>query len=68
MSAELRSSEEGFITYFPLILATLTSEIGPLKGMSDIAIAVDAASAASASGFTFSSWEFSDIIICTSAW
>ena len=39
--------------YSSLILATLTSEIGPLKGISDTAIAVDAASAARVSGFTF---------------
>ena len=31
-------------------------------------IAADAASAARASGFTFSSCEFKEIMICTSAW
>ena len=50
----------------PSILATLHSEIGPLKGMSESAIAVEAASAAKASGFTLGSCEFKDIIICTS--
>ena len=68
ISADSRSSDEGLITYLLSIRATLTSEIGPLNGMSDIAIADEAANAANASGFTFSSWELSEIIICTSAW
>ena len=67
ISADSRSSDEGFITYLLSIRATRTSDIGPLNGMSDIAIADEAAKAANASGFTFSSCEFSEIIICTSA-
>ena len=40
----------GFTIYFPSILETLTSEIGPLKGISDTAMAAEAAKAAKASG------------------
>ena len=41
------------MTNFPSIFATLHSDIGPLKGMSETASAADAASAAKVSGFTF---------------
>ena len=50
------------------ILITLTSEIGPLKGISETDSAADAAKAAKQSGITFSSCELSDIITWTSAW
>ena len=40
----------GLITNSPLILPTLTSDIGPLNGISDIAIHEDAAKPTNASG------------------
>ncbi len=49
-SASSNSVYVGLILNSPLTLATLTSEIGPAKGISDTASADDAASAASASG------------------
>jgi len=49
-SADSISSIEGFILNSPFILATLTSDIGWSKGMSEIVSAADAANAAKASG------------------
>ena len=51
----------------PFNLITLTSDIGPLNGISEIAIAVEAANAAKLSGDTSGSCELSEIITCTSA-
>ena len=51
-SALSRAVFFGLTTNSPSILATRTSEIGPLNGISDIEIAVDAASAAKLSGDT----------------
>ena len=42
----------GFTESCPSILTTLTSDIGPLKGMSEIAMAADAAKPAKVSGIT----------------
>ena len=50
-----KSTGLGLMTNFPSILATRTSEIGPLNGISDTAKAADAARPASASGSTSSS-------------
>ncbi len=44
------SSKVGLITKSPFTLPTLTSDIGPLNGISDTAIADDAAKPTSASG------------------
>ena len=49
-SAFSKALKPGLMQYSPLILATLTSEIGPLKGISETARAAAAASPASASG------------------
>ena len=68
ISASSICSGEGFTINSPFNRITLTSDIGPLNGISEIAIAVEAASAAKLSGETSGSWEFNDIIICTSAW
>ena len=51
------------MTHSPLILATLTSEIGPLNGISETARAEEAAKAAKESGNEFSSPEINEIII-----
>ena len=50
ISADLISVKLGLITHFPSILAILTSEIGPLNGISETANAADAAKQANASG------------------
>ena len=50
------------MTNFPSILATLTSEIGPLKGISETARAADAAKPAKQSGIMFVSAEIKEII------
>ena len=44
------SSNVGLMINSPSILPTRTSDIGPLKGMSETAIAVDAANPTKASG------------------
>ena len=51
----------------PLTLDTLTSDIGPWKGMSDTASAADAASPASASGMISFSAEMRLMVTNTSA-
>ncbi len=58
-SAFSSSLKDGFTKNSPSILATLHSEIGPLNGMSETAIAADAARAANASGASFLSPEIS---------
>ena len=58
----------GLMQYSPLILATLTSEIGPLKGMSLTAIAAEAAKPAIASGWMSFSAEIRFTVTKTSAW
>ncbi len=50
ISANFNCDADGLITHSLLILATRTSEIGPLKGISETANAAEAAKAASASG------------------
>ncbi len=57
ISASSRSLKVGFTLNLPFILATRTSEIGPLKGMSETAIAAEAASPANASGISTPSAE-----------
>ena len=54
--------------YSPLIFATLTSEIGPLKGMSETAKAAAAANPTKASGLTSESAEIRLMFTCVSAW
>ena len=58
----------GFTLYSPLILATRTSEIGPLNGISETASAAAAARPTKASGKTSESAEIKLINTCTSAW
>ena len=58
----------GFMQYSPLILATLTSEIGPLNGISLTAIAAEAAKPARASGWISFSAEMRLTVTNTSAW
>ena len=53
ISALTRISIFGLMTNCPLILATLTSDIGPLNGISLTDSAAEAARHASASGKTF---------------
>ena len=48
--------------------ATRTSEIGPLKGISETAIAADAASPAKLSGMCSVSAEIKDTTTCVSLW
>ena len=56
-------SAVGFRINSPLMRPTLTSEIGPPKGMSETANAAEAARAASVSGITVLSEEIRLIII-----
>ena len=58
MSASSRALKVGLITYSPLIRATRTSEIGPLKGTSETARAAEAARPARASGMSSPSAEY----------
>ena len=67
-SADSTCSNVGLTMNSPLTLATLTSDIGPWKGMSDTASAADAASPASASGIMSFSAEIRLIVTNTSAW
>ena len=55
------------MTYSPFILATLTSEMGPSKGMSEHASAAEAANPARASGMSVPSAEKSMMFTYTSA-
>ena len=57
----------GFTTNLPSIRPTLTSDIGPLKGISDTARAAEAASPANASGISIPSEENMVIVTNTSA-
>ena len=66
-SAFSRSSTFGLITNSPLTRAILTSDMGPLKGISDTVNADEAASAANASGITPFSPEIKEINTCVSA-
>jgi hypothetical protein len=52
----------------PLTRATHTSEIGPLKGMSEMAKAVEAAKPAKESAATFPSYESKVMINWVSEW
>ena len=67
-SARSKSFEEGLMHSLPSMRATRTSEIGPLNGMSETAIAADAARPASESGMTFSSAENNVMLTNVSAW
>ena len=62
------SVREGLITYSPLIRPTRTSEIGPLKGISETAKAAAPAKQASASGRISVSSEIKVTNTCVSAW
>ena len=68
MSAPSNKESCGFITNFPLIRATRTSEIGPLNGMSETVSAAEAARAANASGAVSSPPEMRLINTWVSAW
>ena len=63
MSASAKAESVGFTTNSPFILATRTSEIGPLNGISDTIKAADAAKAANASGLTSFSTEINETSI-----
>ena len=65
--ARSKSLINGLITNLPSILATRTSEIGPLNGISETARAADAAKPAKASGIISLSAEIKVIITCVSA-
>ena len=67
-SASLSSVKVGLMANFPPILATLTSETGPLKGMSETIRAAEAARPASASGIVSLSAEISITLTKVSAW
>jgi len=67
-SSNSRSEIEGFNINWPSLRPTLTSEIGPLNGMSETDIAAEAANAAIASGIVFLSPDISEIITCVSEW
>ena len=56
------SSNVGLMTNSPSTLPTLTSDIGPLKGISEIAIQDDAANPTNASGLFTPSYAISCII------
>ena len=58
-SAFSNCSNVGFTTNSPSMRATRTSEIGPLNGISETAIAAEAARPASASGISTPSAEYS---------
>ena len=70
MSASSNCEKVGFIISSPPILATRTSEIGPLKGISLTASAADAANPANESGISslFLSAEISSTFTNVSAW
>ena len=61
-------SASGLIHNLPSIFATRTSEIIPLKGISETATAAQAANPTNASGIVFLSDEINDNMICVSAW
>ena len=67
MSAFSNWSKVGLMTNSPLIRATRTSEIGPLKGISETARAAEAASPANASGMSTPSAEKRMMFTYTSA-
>ena len=56
------SDTVGLITYSPFTLPTLTSDIGPLKGISETAIAAEAAKPHKASGWCSPSYDNNWII------
>ena len=69
LSVELSiCSGVGLTTYLPSDLTTLTSDIGPLNGISETVKAADAAKAASASGKTSLSALIRFSITWVSAW
>ena len=68
ISAFSNSAEVGLTMYFPSVRATRTSEIGPLKGISETAKAAEAAKPANASGKSSPSAENNIIFTYTSAW
>ena len=68
ISAFASSSKVGFILNCPSIRATRTSEIGPLKGISETANAAEAAKPANASGISLPSDENKIIFTNVSAW
>ena len=57
MSASSSCAEDGFTINLPFTRPTLTSEIGPLNGISEIAKAADAPNPANPSGDTLTSCE-----------
>ena len=65
--ADLSCEVGGLTMYSPLILATRTSEMGPLKGISVIIKADEAAKAANASGKTSASAEIRNTFTWVSA-
>ena len=67
ISAVFSSVKEGLTTNLPSIRATLTSEMGPLNGISLTARAADAASPASASGIISFSADIRFTVTKTSA-
>ncbi|MBA7588891.1 hypothetical protein ES708_30961 [subsurface metagenome] len=67
ISASPSSEMPGLILNFPLILPTLTSEIGPPKGISDTLRAAEAASPANESGKISLSAEIRFIVTNVSA-
>ena len=67
ISALSNSSNVGFTLNCPSMRATLTSEIGPLKGISETASAAEAAKPANASGISFPSDEKSITLTNVSA-
>ena len=68
MSALSNSENVGLIINFPSTRATRTSEIGPLKGISETARAAEAAKPANASGISSPSAENNITFTYTSAW
>ncbi len=67
-SVSVISENEGLMQYCPFLRATLTSDIGPWKGISLTARAPAAASPASASGCVSLSADTSITLTKTAAW